>query len=615
MPRIWLYKVLLVLFLVLGSVLYLVPSLAKTTEKVPVKDPVTGVDKITIVEHDNLPSWYPAFLRRYVNLGLDLQGGLLLVYHVDVEAAVYGRVDRWATDIEGILKEESSKLPDAEKFTAVVSSSEGQAKIVFTPPAAMDKYAGEKGLLDKYGSMRLLSKDPVTGTVVWTLRDDRIEEIRKYAVDQALETISTRVNKLGVKEPSISVAGGSNIVIQMPGLSEKDFDSAKKLIDQVANLEFKMVDDENKFIVDLVKAGKLPPNIKAEPERVGERKVKATVYLTAPTKDDLILFFKANPPPPGYEIGYEEEAVKGAAGETTVETKWRTYLLKSRVELTGEYLTDARVEIDQRENKPYVSISFDAKGATIFEELTAANVDNRMAILLDGKVNSAPVIKTKIAGGRAQITMGGYKGYNALLDEANQLVIVLQAGALPAPIYKDFETAVGPQLGSEAVRVGLTSLVIGAALVILFMGFYYRGAGLIANLALLLNLLFLSAIMALLGATLTLPGIEGIVLTLGMAVDANVIINERIREELRVGKSPRAAIDAGYNNALRAIIDSNLTTAIAGVVLLQFGSGPIKGFAVTLLVGLATSLFTATTVTRLVFDWLAARGRVQKLSI
>lgn len=295
--------------------------------------------------------------------------------------------------------------------------------------------------------------------------------------------------------------------------------------------------------------------------------------------------------------------------------RYRAMLLKAEVPLTGEYITDARVMPDPQTNQPFVSLTLDGQGAKLFGDLTAANVGKNMAIVLDEVISSAPRINDRIPGGRVSITMGGGANFQAIAGEAQDLAIVLRNGALPAPIEKQFETQVGPSLGAESINAGSLALVMGFLLVAAFMVLYYRASGLVASLSVLMIVLMILASMAALHATLTLPGIAGITLTIGMAVDANVIIYERIKEELAAGKSVQAAVSAGYEKAMSAILDGNITTAIAGVVMLQYGSGPIKGFAVTLLIGLAATLYAAVSVTRLYFEYRTERGHATSLSI
>lgn len=373
------------------------------------------------------------------------------------------------------------------------------------------------------------------------------EQQRRFAIDQSLETIRNRVDQFGVSEPSIQRQGDQDIVVQLPGV--QDPQRAKELIGKTAVLEFKLV---------------------AEKSGAGTEKLQA-----------------ANPLP-------------GAATE---------YMLDKKVLMSGSAVADARVRPGTQLEGPYVELILSDRGSREFETITGENVGRNLAIVLDGKVFSAPVIREKIAGGRASIT-GTFD-----IKEARDLAIVLRAGALPAPIKIAEERTVGPSLGRDSIRQGIISLLAGGALVVLFMVFYYRGAGLLADAALVLNVIFMMAILAAFGATLTLPGIAGIVLTLGMAVDANVLINERIREELRAGKTPRAALEAGYDRAWAAIRDSNITTLISGLILFQFGSGPVKGFAVTLCIGLVTTVFTAVFVTRMYYDWKLSRRQLVSVSV
>jgi preprotein translocase subunit SecD len=284
-------------------------------------------------------------------------------------------------------------------------------------------------------------------------------------------------------------------------------------------------------------------------------------------------------------------------------------LLKNKSLLTGDSLENAKVQISDRFGEPHVSIKFNAQGAKDFDRITGENVKKRLAIVLDGTVHSAPVIQERISGGQAQIT-GSFT-----MDEASDLAIVLRAGALPAPVIILEERTVGPSLGQDSIDKGTWASVIAGILVFLFMVFYYRWTGLIADVALALNMLLLLGVMVLFRATLTLPGIAGIALTIGMAVDANVLINERIREELRLGKTPRAAIEAGYTKAFLTIFDSNVTTLVAALFLFGFGTGPVKGFAVTLTIGIVVSMFTAIVVTRIIFDYFVWNRKIQRISI
>jgi preprotein translocase subunit SecD len=386
-------------------------------------------------------------------------------------------------------------------------------------------------------------------------------QIMRLASDQALETIRNRIDQFGVSEPDIRPQAEHRILVQLPGI--KDPERAKELIGKTALLEFKLVDEENSL----------------------EEAMKGNV-------------------PTGSEILHQN-----VVDRRTGEKKQASFLLKRRSVITGEYITDARVQIDSQYSEPYVSLSFDSRGARLFERITGENVGKKLAIILDGNVYSAPVIRDKIGGGKAQIT-GSFS-----MDEAKDLSIVLRAGALPAPVKVLEERTVGPSLGRDSIDQGFKSMLVGGIIVLVLVAFYYRLSGLISDVALLLNIPFIMAGLAAFGATLTLPGIAGIILTIGMAVDANVLVYERIKEELRLGKTVRAAMEAGYSRAMVTILDSNITTLIAALVLFQFGTGPIKGFAVTLSIGLVSNIYTAVFVTRIIFDYLYVQKRWKTISI
>jgi preprotein translocase subunit SecD len=335
--------------------------------------------------------------------------------------------------------------------------------------------------------------------------------------------------------------------------------------------------------------------------------------VTAGTKEELETFLEGKTDDE-HEIGYKfypiyKDQKKEELNEEA--SYWKTYYLFSETRLTGEYITDARVAVDQKFNRPYVALNFDSKGAELFGELSKNNVGKRMAIMLDDKVKSAPVFNEPIMGGRAQITLGSMQSFSELQTEAQDLVISLRHGALPAPIEMQYETVVGPTLGQDSIESSARALIVGSILIVIFMLIYYRGSGVISVTALLLNMILILAGLAALGATLTLPGIAGIILTVGMAVDANVIIYERIREEVRKGRSPLEAVRTGFDMALSAVMDANITTGIAALVLMQYGTGPIKGFAVTLLIGIVSTIFTAVFVSRLLFDTFGA-GNTEK---
>jgi preprotein translocase subunit SecD len=381
-------------------------------------------------------------------------------------------------------------------------------------------------------------------------------QVQNNAMDQALETIRNRIDQLGVRETTVAKEGDNDILVQLPGI--QDPERAKELIGKTAVLEFKIVDDKRSL---------------ADAQRDG--------------------------PPPGDEILYGSPQAGGA----------QPYLVEEPVLMTGDVVTDARVRPGGRLEGPYVTVDLDRRGTEVFGALTAENVGRRLAIILDHTVYSAPVIKEPIPGGHVQITG------NFSFDEAHELAIVLRSGALPAPVEIIEERTVGPSLGRDSIRQGELSFIVGALAVLAFMAFYYSGAGVLADFGLSLNILLLVCVMAALDATLTLPGIAGIVLTLGMSVDANVLVNERMREELRSGKSPREAVKAGYERAWNAIRDSNISTFVAGVILFQFGTGPVKGFAVTLCVGVLTGVFSCFVVTRAWYDYKISVRRLNAISV
>jgi len=504
---------------------------------------------------DNLPSfWKEHLTKEKIHLGLDLQGGTHLVLEVDTNKAVESSLERMANNLKDTLMENKVRFHNLErrKGDIIVEMQEG------APGGSIENI-----LKDHFPDLEIASSEKVAGKETATLRFQakRIAEIKKLAVEQSLETIRNRVDQFGVSEPEIIPEGTDRIIVQLPGI--KDVERAKNLIGKTALLEFKLVDDEHSL--DDALKGNVP-------------------------EGDVLLY------------GYNQNRETG--GRTS-----SPYLLKNKTLMTGESIESAQVKISDRFGESYVSIKFNPQGAADFERITGENVKKRLAIILDGAVYSAPVIQERIGGGQAQIT-GSFT-----LDDAKDLAIVLRAGALPAPVNVLEERTVGPSLGQDSIEKGLWSTFIAGMLVIIFMLVYYKLSGIIADVALLLNMLLLVGALAAFRATLTLPGIAGIVLTIGMAVDANVLIFERIKEELRTGKTVRAAIEAGYNKAFSAILDSNVTTLIAAVFLFQFGTGPVKGFAVTLTIGLIASMFTAIFVTRIIFDYFAWSKKIQTLSV
>lgn len=505
---------------------------------------------------EKVPGWWSSVLPSdKIKLGLDLQGGIHLILEVESIKAVESHVERVSEELKHDLRK--AKLRYGELKRA------GTDQILVTLMRDEDVNGFNELIASSYAEFRLASAPPVEGKPAFSMRLDvkAAERIRKMAVDQALETIRNRIDQFGVSEPDIRPQEEERILVQLPGI--KDPKRAVELIGKTAILEFKLVDEEGNL----------------------EAALKGTV-------------------PPGSEILYETATDASTGAKRKV-----PYLLKKRTLMTGEYITDARVAIDSRYSEPYVSLAFDARGARLFEQITGENIKKRLAIILDNNVYSAPVIQDRIGGGKAQIT-GRFS-----MDEARDLAIVLRAGALPAPVKILEERTVGPSLGKDSIDKGLKSMLIGGILVVIFMIIYYRLSGIIADLALLLNVVFIMGGLAFFGATLTLPGIAGIILTIGMAVDANVLIFERIREEIRLGKPPRAAIESGYSKAFVTILDSNVTTLITALVLFQFGTGPVRGFAVTLSIGILASFFTAIFLTRIIFDYIYIVKRMKTVSI
>lgn len=540
-----------------------------------------------------------------LTLGLDLQGGLLMQYGVLVDEAVQDKLERLVDDLQARMKADH---PDV-KVTVTHPPNALYVDVQFADTTKTD-------LIDnKFMEMftNLTRTDMGGGVVRLSMTNDYIKETKSFAVTQAIETIRERINAIGVAEPSVTRRGDNGIVVQLPGLKAEDVDRAKALIGQTAQLLFKMVDDDgtNQFFSQFQSG--LPQGF--DLRRISD----GNMSVTAADKDELIAFLETKVDA-NHGIGVQFHPIYQDAEKKVLDTArsyWKSYYLFRKTELTGEYIQDARVAIDPKFNNPYVSLTFDSRGAKLFGDLSSNNVGKRMAIMMGNEVQSAPVFNEAILGGRAQITLGSMQGPAQMQREAQDLVIVLRHGALPAPIEMQYQTVVGPTLGADSIESSLKALGFGALLVLLIMVIYYRGAGLISVVALALNLLFIVSALAYLGATLTLPGIAGIILTIGMAVDANVIIFERIREELHRGFSPYDAVQLGFERAFSAVIDGNITTAIAGLVLLQYGTGPIKGFAVTLLIGIGSTLFSAVVITRLIFEtWGAGRSRdVETISI
>jgi preprotein translocase subunit SecD len=498
--------------------------------------------------------WYLYPPRRSINLGLDLQGGIHLVLGVEVDKYVATQTERAGADLKAGLERKGVGVKRVAR--------EGLTSVVIELASATN-WNDALTVAAEFTSFEVTQRDEKAARFTLSMHVRQVTQLRDDAVRQGVETIRNRVDQFGVAEPTITRQGDDRILIQLPGV--QDPDRAKALIGKTALLEFKMLDEQTP--VEQALAGRLPETA---------------------------------------EVLYQRRVDKETKAERRI-----PYVVQKRALLTGAELTRAEVQADP--NSPgnwQVAIEFTATGTRIFGEVTEQNVGRHLAIILDGSLYSAPRINERIPGGRAVIT-GQFT-----VDEARDLAIVLRAGALPAPVTILEERTVGPSLGADSVRQGMYAIAGSAAAVFVFMLLYYRLSGVIADVALVLNLVILLACMAAFGATLTLPGIAGIALTIGMAVDTNVLIFERIREELRVGKTVRSAIEAGFARALRTIIDTHLTVMVTAAILYNFGTGPVKGFAVSLFVGLAASLFTAYFFTRLLFDIIyMGRRRVQAISI
>lgn len=483
-----------------------------------------------------------------ISLGLDLQGGMRQDIGVKVNEVVISILDRLVEELEDNL------INDNINYETVTRVSESEIELLLEPDESFDLTGEEYDrLLNR--NYEVTSYD--NGYLI-TLNADEAERIKKRAIEQALETIRNRIDQLGVKEPSIQLRGDDSIIIQLPGLTDPD--QARRVIGTVAVLNFHLVAAEGS--------------------------------LENPGKDQI--------------IRYEE--IRDPTTKEVLST--RPYLLEKKIQLQGERVRDSRVGFLPTTGAAYVGLSLDDRGKDEFAEVTRNNVGRLLAIVLDGKVQSAPRLNEEISGGEAQIS-GSFTP-----EEATELALVLRSGALPAPIIINEERTVGPSLGLDSIQKSLFALVLGFVGVMIFMIVYYNVAGLFSVMALIFNLLLIAAALAYFQATLTLPGMAGIILTIGMAVDANVLIFERIREEIARNSPIRTAVNTGFQKATITILDSNITTLMAAIVLFQFGTGAIKGFAVTLSIGIAASMFTSIVVGRLLFEIIYLRkARLEKISI
>ncbi|MBU0474264.1 MAG: protein translocase subunit SecD [Bacteroidetes bacterium] len=540
-----------------------------------------------------------------MKLGLDLQGGMYLVMEVNTAK----------------LLEKLAKDTD-EEFKTLLSASAAEAQVTDADVVEIlaEKITTSGKRLSRYfGTIREEDADII----------DKLKAQESDAVTRAIEIINNRVNQYGVSEPNIQKQGSRRIIVELPGIAKEE--EAKRLLQGSALLEFKIVKDAS-FTFPIMKRIDeiLAADFKGETDSVivtdttdakdltseqfakehpffsiavlGNQSQSADAYVKESDKNQVIAYLRRpevkNAIPDNAEFLFDAKSFTSQEG---VEI-FKLYLVNKEAELTGGVIVDANANIDPQTTEPIVNMQMNTEGGREWARITGSNIDKRCAIVLDNAVYSAPVILGKIPGGSSRITG------MADMNEAKLLQIVLKAGALPAPVDIIEERTVGPSLGQDSINKGFNSTMIGFFLVAIFMILYYKKSGVISDLALFSTVIMIMGILAGFHATLTLPGIAGIILTIGMAVDANVLIFERIREELLTGKTQKAAVDSGFANSYSAILDSNITTFFTGVILYQFGSGPIQGFALTLMIGIVASLFSAFVVTRVIFDILVAKG-------
>ncbi|OGQ29481.1 MAG: protein-export membrane protein SecD [Deltaproteobacteria bacterium RIFCSPLOWO2_02_FULL_50_16] len=571
-------KFILIFIIILVSVYVLMPTLLQWGTKIDFETQDTEVSQ---------DFWRNLLPKKTLNLGLDLKGGLYIELEVLLKDALKNRTDLLANEIEHFLKNDTiayqqlERLPDTYNIKITYEKPENRDPLL----RFMNQYYRDTFQEERSGEGN--------NAIIYHITEAFGSRIKDQTVKQAVETIRNRIDRYGVSEPGIQRLGANKIAIELPGISDPD--RAISIIKTSGKLEFKIVDESMKPEEVLALVNKVREENKI-PEGYA---ATITHQINELTKDKI-----ASDAEISFELQYDPLTRKIVGGTP--------YLLKRKADVTGDMLRNAQVQV--RNNEPYALLSFNKTGTKAFADLTKANVGKRLAIILDDYVNKAPVIQSEIPGGEAQITLG-YGNYQDLMKEAEDLVLVLREGALPAKLEEQTKTIVGPTLGKESIAQSSKAFLMGSLLVILFMAIYYKRSGILADIAVLLNVVFIFSILAMFQATLTLPGLAGIILTIGMAVDANVIVFERIRDEIRAGKSPKAALAAGYENAMSAIVDSNVTTFLAGLVLYQFGTGPVRGFAVTLMIGIISTLFTALFVVRTLQDFFMRRQKREVMSI
>jgi preprotein translocase subunit SecD len=580
----------------------------------------------------------PAYIKDNIHFGivkgLDLQGGARLVYTVEVEEAIRDKRDHFADEMrhdlavafgfhsgDGILKLETLEKLKEKVVIFTPAGDAASLRLKFTDAADAKAKIDDRFLRKFIGDLAKQASG-AENEVAFKIKTEVETRIRDSAVTQAKETVNRRVDELGLREASVTVRD-ENIIVEVPGQEKKAFEDIKEMIRKTARLEFKMVDVETDFFekapADVAEGISINKNtFPAGPQKSVERHYATIMKRGDETmtkcRERFTAWSRTLNVPDDHQISFESRSDYDEDSGETKELGWDAFYLYTRSDVTGQDITDATVSPPDTNNQYAVSLTFTPGGGDRFEEVTGVNVGRRFAIVLDDVIQSMPVIRSKIGGGHAQISMGAGDPQKQLVD-ARKLELVLKAGALPAPLVLDTETQIGPTLGEDAIGKGVLGAIGGSSLVLAFMLLYYRKAGIVADLAVLFNLLIQMAILSSFSATMTLPGIAGLALTIGMAVDANVLINERIREELRAGRSPRAAVEAGYDKAFASIVDGHVTVFISGLILWQYGTGTVKGFALTLVIGIIASLFTGVFCTRLVFDYWVRGARAKNLSV
>lgn len=625
------WKTMFLAALVIFSAVYLLPS--------------TGA---------KLPTWFSRIFSKKVQMGLDLQGGLRIVYSVNLDKVIEDRAGSIRRDLEDEFRKKGLthkvQTPRSPLGAVYVVPAEGQQ----VDGKVFSEFEKDEVLGKVACTAELKAKNALCGRV----KPEFAEKLKESALEQAIRTIKDRVDRYGVAEPTI-IRKGDDIIVELPGIDKEQIARLKAIISRTAQLEFKIVDDNTEYMQQLAAHVRTDPNAaaagvtaetdvwdneekgrfadhyltsrdkpvehltKAEAEQrgcilQGEARADGKYPCKVPGRRVIEDYVAALPPElhpaEDHQIGYEKVELRVKKGQAAAEQIWRTYYIKRLAELDGTMISSSDVTWNPTSNRPEVLVTFNRQGADRFGDLTSKNVGRKMAIILDDEVSSAPVIQSAITGGRSTITMGESDPRKSQVA-AQDLVNVLRTGALKAPLRPESESEVGAMLGQDAIDKAKLSMIVGAILVILLMLYFYRFSGVIATFALTMNILFQISILAAFQATLTLPGIAALVLTIGMAVDANIIIYERIREELRGGKSVRGAVDAGFNRAFWTVFDAQVTTFVAGFVLLQYGTGPIRGFAVMLIIGVICNLFTSTWASRLMFDHYVAGRKASTATI